>query len=178
MTQDDLTPSLVQSLRAGDGGAGELLDRLYREALARFAWGYLQDAQEAEDVAQEVFCKVMESDQVPDHFRAWIYRVARNLCLNRLRSRGRKRDRERLATGMDVARATAGALTHLVDEERRAQLAEQLARLGDDDREVLRLRYAEGLSRAEMAEVLELDESVVKSRLYEAVKVLRRNADD
>lgn len=178
MTQDDLTPSLVQSLRAGDGGAGELLDRLYREALVRFAWGYVQDAQEAEDVAQEVFCKVMESDLVPDYFRAWVYRIARNLCLNRLRSRGRKRDRERLATGMDVARATAGALTHLVDEERRARLAQQLARLGDDEREILRLRYAEDLSRAEMAEVLELDESVVKSRLYEAVKVLRRDADE
>ena len=171
----DLTPSLVHALRAGDAKAGALLDALYRDAIVRFAWGYLRDADEAEDAAQDVFCKVLETTQVPDNFRAWLYRVARNHCLNRLRSRGRRKDRQRLATGMDAGDAVPGNLSRLVDEERRARLGDALAALPESQREVLLLRYSEGLSRKEIAEVVGEPVSVVKSRLYEGLEKLRRH---
>lgn len=172
----DLTPSLVEGLRDGDTGAGALLERLYREPLVRFAWGYLGDPEEAEDAVQDVFCKVLESDAVPDRFRAWVYRIARNHCLNRLRSRKRRRDGARLATGMDVAASTAGHLTRMGDEEETERLAARLRELPPEQEEVLRLRYAEGLSRAEIAEVLDVPESTVKSRLFEATRRLRDEA--
>ena len=171
---DDLTPSLVVRLRAGEADAGALLDRLYRDAVVRFARGYLRDEQEAEDAAQDVFAKVLASDAVPERFRVWLYRVARNHCLNLLRARARRRDDASLPSRADPTAALTGQLTRLVGLEDRAQVARALDALGEDQREVLRLRYADGLSRAEIAEVLELPESVVKSRLYEGLRRLRR----
>ena len=44
--------------------------------MVRLAWGYLSDLDDAEDAAQEIFCKVLEAETVPDDFRAWLYRVA------------------------------------------------------------------------------------------------------
>ena len=75
---DDLTPSLVAQLRAGSGEAGVLLDRLYRDAMTRLAWGYLGDLDDAEDAAQEIFCKVLEADRVPERFArfaCWSWRT-------------------------------------------------------------------------------------------------------
>lgn len=173
---DDLTASLVRELRAGSPEAGRAVDRLYREAIVRLARGYLGDDAEAEDAAQEVFLRVLTADTVPDRFRPWIYRVARNHCLNRVRSRRRRRDGARLPTAADFELSRTGPLSRLVKEEDAANLAARLAALPEDRHELLRLRYAEGLSRREIAEVLELTESVVKSRLFEAVKWLREES--
>ncbi|GAF68678.1 unnamed protein product, partial [marine sediment metagenome] len=88
----DLTPSLVARLRAGDVEAGALLNTLYRQAMIRFCWGYLSSVEEAEDATQEVFCKVLKTDRVPDNPRAWLYKIARNYCLGILRGRLHRRD--------------------------------------------------------------------------------------
>ena len=176
MTTDrpDLTPSLVADLRGGSPSAAGLLDHLYREAIVRLAWGYLGNLDDAEDAAQEIFLKVLETDQVPERFRPWLYRVARNHCLNYRRARGRRRDRAHLVTDPSLAIGGPGVLTQLVAGEEQADVVERIAALSAEQQEVLRLRYAEGLPRKEVAEVLGLPESVVKSRLFEAVKRLHQ----
>ncbi len=105
---------------------------------------------------------------------AWLRRAARNHCLNLLRSRRRRRDRKRLATGVDIIAPVAGPLTGLVREEERASVGALLARLREDEVELLRLRYVDELSRREIAELVELPESTVKSRLEDALRKLRR----
>ena len=184
MTTDDqrttdrmrgLTPSLVVRLRKGDAGAGALLDDLYRDALFRFCWGYLGRNEEAEDAVQDICFKVLAADNVPDNFRPWIYKIARNHCLNLLRGRARRKDRQQLPSASRVHAALTGHLTRLVNEEVRSRLTELVNALSESNREVLRLRYVEDLSRAEIAEVLDLPESVVKSRLFEGLKKLREH---
>jgi len=169
----DLTPTLVARLRDGDEKAAGLLDRLYREKLICFCHGYLGGRDEAEDVVQEVFCRVLESTTVPRNFRAWVYKISRNRCLDIRRSRGRRRDDGTLPTGSHLDAQLTGHLTGLVRGERWERLRELVEALPADQREVLHLRYAEGLSRAEIAEVLELDEKRVKSRLYHGLEKLR-----
>lgn len=177
MTPESDDPrELIQRLRAGDAQAGATLDAAYRAPITRFAWGYLGDLDAAEDATQEVFVKVLASDTVPDDFRVWLYRIARNHCANLARSRGRRIDGARLATDARVSAALTGNLTRLVRAEDRARLLEALDELPASAREALRLRYTEGLSREEIARVLELTTSVVKSRLYEAMKRLRERA--
>jgi RNA polymerase sigma-70 factor (ECF subfamily) len=171
----DLTPSLVLQLRAGEDGAGELLDRLYREPIFRVAFSYLGDPTEAEDAVQDVFLRVLAARQVPEQFRVWLFQVVRNLCLNRLRSRRRRKDRDRLPTHADVAQSCYGEITKLIEGERQDQVIAAVAALSQEHREVLHLRYSEGLSRDETAEVLGIPASVVKSRLFEALKKLRTN---
>jgi RNA polymerase sigma-70 factor (ECF subfamily) len=142
----------------------------------RFCWGCLGSREEAEDAVQEVFCKVLAAEQVPDRFRPWLYRIARNHCLNMLRDKARRKDDRVLPSDSRLDAATTGNLTRLVKRELRSRIAHLLAALPAAYREVLQLRYAEGLSRAEIAEVLELPESVVKSRLFEGLKKLREHS--
>ncbi len=169
----DLTPTLVARLRDGDSEAADLLDRLYREKLICFCHGYLGGRDESEDVVQEVFCRVLEAGTVPENFRAWIYKICRNRCLDTLRSRGRRRDDGTLPTGSHLDARLTGNLTRLVRNEQWEQLRRLVATLPAEQREVLHLRYAEGLSRAEIAEVLGIDAKRVKSRLYHAMEKLR-----
>ena len=169
----DLTPALVVRLRDGDADAGKLLCELYHPPLMRFCFRYLGSQDEAEDVVQEVFLSVLKNNALPVNFRAWIYKITRNRCLDVIRSRGRRRDDQDLPTASRIDADLTGCLTRLVRREQQVHLKRALAELPENQREVLHLRYAEDLSRAEIAEVLDLPEPLVKSRLYEGMVRLR-----
>jgi RNA polymerase sigma-70 factor (ECF subfamily) len=168
----DLTPTLVVRLREGHDQAGQLLHELYWERLVGFCLRYVGSRDTAEDVVQDAFCKVLESPTVPEVFRAWIYRICRNRCLDLQRAARRHGD-ETLPTGSFLAEDEDSPLSRMVDDEQRAHLRELVATLPEDQREVLMLRYVEGLSRAEAAEVLGISDKLVKSRLYHGLERLR-----
>ncbi len=175
----DLDPStlhdegLVEALRRGEPAAGERLKRRYETALQRFAYGYLGERSAVEDAVQEVFVRVLRSQDVPNDLRPWLYRVTRNLCLNRLDSAEHHARQRAVEVDEHHWVRQTGNLTQLVREEQRQQLAALVSTLPREQQEVLQLRYAEDLSRAEIAAVLDLQLSVVKSRLYEGLKRLR-----
>ena len=171
----DMTPSLILQLREGQSEAGKLLDQLYRARLTRFCLGYLGTREEAEDVVQDVFVRVLASPTVPENFRAWIYEISRNRCLDRLRAAGRRLDDQSLPASSQFAAHLTGNLTRLVRGEQRAHLWQRLAALPTEQREVLLLRYTEGLSRAEIAEVLGIPENLVKHRIYNGIDKLRKH---
>ncbi len=173
---DERTPSLVARLRSGDPGAGAFLDKLYRDALVRCCWGYLGRVDEAEDAVQDICYKVLTAECVPDTFRPWLYKIARTHCLNLLLHRARRKDGAELPAASQVDELLTGHLTRLVRKEQQSRISELVASLPETQREVLRLRYVEDLSRAEIAEVLQIPESVVKSRLFEGLKRLREQA--
>lgn len=171
----DLTPSLVLRLREGHADAAGMLDSLYRQRLIRFCLAYLENREDAEDVVQDVFCRVLESNALPEYFRAWIYEITRNRCIDRLRSEGRRPDGESLLASADFVAHVTGNLTRLVKRERREKLWERFASLPADQREVLLLRYTEGLSRAEISVVLGIPENLVKHRIYNGLERLREH---
>lgn len=171
----DMTPTLIARLRNGEPDAAAMLERIYRKSLMRFCAGYLGASEDVQDAVQEIFWRVLKSEQVPTDFRAWLYKIARNHCLDVLRTRGRKRDAHELPGDSQLDGDLTGNLTKLIRREQRAHLRRLLAALPVNQREVLRLRYAENLSRAEIAHVLGVPESVVKSRLYEGLERLRKH---
>jgi len=173
---EDPTPALLAGLRTKAPEAAAELDRLYREALLRFCWGYLGRMEEAEDAVQDISCKVLSATDIPDAFRPWVYKIARNHCLNILRERVRRKDGAALPAASQIYEALTGQLTQLVKEEARSKLAEMVQALDESYREVLRLRYVEDLSRTEIAEVLDIPETVVKSRIFEGLTRLREHA--
>ncbi len=169
----DMTLSLVAKLRSGAEDASTLLDQLFRDALVRFCWGYLSRVDEAEDAVQDILYKVITAENIPDALRPWLYKTARNHCLNLLRRRARRKDGVELPSASQVHELLTGHLTRLVRSEQQSRLGELVQQLPETQREVLRLRYVEDLTRAEIADVLEIPESVVKSRLFEGLKRLR-----
>ncbi len=170
-----LTPSLVAELRQGDENATVLLDKFWREPLQRFCFSYMRTEVEAEDAVQEIFEKVIKSDLIPDDFRAWIYQVARNHCLNLIRGRGRRKDTGEMPERSIAADNIKSPLSKFGHDEVLGRLEEVLEELPEAYSEVLRMRYIEGLSRGQVADVLGIAESLVKSRLFEAMKMMRKH---
>lgn len=154
---------------------GRGFDAVHRPALVRFCEGYLGRRDDAEDAAQEVLAQALAARESIAEPAAWLRRAARNHCLNVLRARRRRRDSERLPTDPPfLAASLAGPLTQLAGAESEKAVAAALAALDDGEREALWLRYGENLSREEISAILSLPESVVKSRLHEALEKLRR----
>lgn len=174
-SQTSTAADLVALLNRKDPAGASLLQQLHREPLIRFCRGYLSRIEESEDAVQEIFIKVLQASPVPVHFRAWLYKIARNHCLKCLRD-GASRDAP-IHQPSQIPELLTGQLTRLIKDEAQSRLNEAFAALSDEQREVLRLRYGQDLTRTDIAEILELPESVVKSRLFEGLKKLRDEAD-
>lgn len=165
---------LVERYRKGDRDAFAALVVRYQRPVFNAAWWVLKSAEDANDVAQNVFLKVAEriEDYDPQfRFFSWLYRIAVNESLNALRRHGRE---EPLDDEVDVPGPEAeNPERRLAEAELSGRLRNAMARLPTNDRTVLVLRHFSELSYQEIAQVLELDEKTVKSRLFEARQRLK-----
>src|SRR5437868_1134576 len=87
---------LLARVRERDAAAFEALFHRYRDPIRRHVLRLVRDGSAAEDLAQEVFLRVWTRAEQWDgrgSFRAWLYRIATNLCLNHLRAVNRRRER-------------------------------------------------------------------------------------
>jgi RNA polymerase sigma-70 factor (ECF subfamily) len=171
---DDSDDLLVARARAGDLSAfGRLVDRYYADCL-RYATRMLGDAEEAEDIVQEVLVRVFRSlgryDE-RDRFRGWLLRVLVNRCRTAARKRGRRqRLMERLAL-LHSARDEAPEDSR--EPELGAELAGALGRLPAEQREAFLLHYVEELSYPEMSRITGVGVSALKMRVSRAGERLR-----
>lgn len=164
--------ALVRRHLRGDPEAFRALYERYRDKVFATAWRILGEYHAAADVAQEVFVKVhgeLERFKFESKFSTWLFRVAVNHALNRAEEAARRaRLRERAAGGDGRAAPPSGEGRPLDEAVARA-----VARLSPRLRAVVGLRYLEGLSYEEIAEVLEISVGTVKSRLFAAHEALR-----
>lgn len=166
---------LYERLRGGELDAFDALYARYERRLFAFVRGFLDDAHEAEDVFHEAFLGVLRgraADFSRGSFRSWLYQVARNACLNRLRSRARGERAQRDSAEAAPPEA-ARADEKLERAEAAAALGDAVARLPQSLTEVYRLR-ASGLSYEEMSRVLDVPLGTVKSRMHELIAQLRK----
>jgi RNA polymerase sigma-70 factor (ECF subfamily) len=170
-----VSDDLLRRLRGGEASAARELDERYRAALMRYAFRLLGDASAAEDVVQETFARAFSAGEMPQRTKPWLYQAVRNACSNRRRDAARRGDLH-LPSDAPLAASQTGHLTRLVRAEEREALRSILAEMPAAQREVLDLRYGEDLTREEIAEVLGIEPSVVKSRLYEGMQRLRSRA--
>ena len=126
---------------------------------------------EAADVVQDVFLhayQVLGQLKNPERFAAWLYRLAVNRCLD---IRRQSQARERAVQGLSK-RVSAGSDDPVIEavsrRETRACVREAVDRLGDDLKEVVYLRYYEGLAYERIAELLDVPMTTVDGRLRRA----------
>jgi RNA polymerase sigma-70 factor, ECF subfamily len=173
-SDDDDDRVLVERCRRGDREAFTTLVVRYQRPIYNAAFWVLHKAEDASDISQIVFLKVAErlDDYDPKYkFFSWIYRIAVNESLNLLR---RKDHEEELDEEMDLPGAdSADPLWQLSAAERSKRVQSTLKSMATNDRVVLTLRHFSECSYQEMAQILELDEKTVKSRLFEARQRLR-----
>jgi RNA polymerase sigma factor (sigma-70 family) len=162
---------LVCRCRAGNCSAWEELVEHWDRRLFYYIRRLVEDEQEAWQVLQEVWLKVLrrlDLLQDPRRLAPWLYSITRNTALSHLRQHYRRQALEKDHESCDCAAP---------DETFRFDNAEQvhwgLGRLKLDQREVLTLYFMRDLSVSEIAQVLSVPEGTVKSRLYYAKRALR-----
>lgn len=131
----------------------------------------LGEPQDVQDMIQEVLLKYMQKRPVfhdAEHEKAWLLRVAVNLCRDMLRLRSRRR-----YFPIDELEPEAVGST---DAESR-EILEEIAMLPQKWKSVLLLHYIEGYSLKEISEILNVSENAVKKRMQRAKEALRRRME-
>ena len=175
---------LIQQLRAGDELAFKSLVAAYQDMVYNTALGIVQNAEDAEDVAQEVFIQVYRSiDQFKGDARlsTWIYRITTTKALDHIRSRRRKK---RFAFITSLFGPNDELVHEPVDfqhpgvaldrKEQAALLFRMINQLPDNQKVAFTLHKTEGLSYQEIADIMELSVSAVESLLFRARQNLRK----
>jgi RNA polymerase sigma factor (sigma-70 family) len=180
---EHVTQSVVEPLHepATEPSGGESFEALYRRSLPR-VYGYvaslLQDRSAAEDVTAQAFERAYRKR---GSFRAsrgsaeaWLFGIARNAALDELRRR--KRRAALHADPEDLSSPAAEEYAELT--LRRETVRAALATLDPRERDLVSLKFAGGLSNAEIARVLRMSESNAGTRLHRAIEKLRKACHD
>jgi RNA polymerase sigma-70 factor, ECF subfamily len=166
---------LFQEWQSGKADALATLVQRHHAPLVAHFYRLLGDAQQAEDLAQDTFFRLVRyarSYHYPHPFLPWLYRIARNLAYTYQESAyHRYVDREAELPEMLVDEVDPQ--TWVERQELQADLLNALAHLSFEQREVLSLRFGQELSVYEAAEVLGVPAGTVKSRTFSALRLLR-----
>lgn len=177
MTDQESLAPLIAAAQEGDQAACAALYRLFVHPVFRLACGVLLDELDAEEVVQDTFAYALRSlaryDPTRSAFRTWLYTIAISRCRNK------RRRKWLLTVGLgDLAERLPGAdpTPETVVEQRgvRDEVLAALRRLSPKLREAITLRYFEGLTYREMAEVLDCPLKTAESRVRLAHDALYR----
>lgn len=174
-TNDD---ELIQTARVGDATAFGILYQRHWGWVYRLLVAMVQDAQQAEDLAQEVFLRVyrhLNEYTARGQFVAWLKRIAMNLARNYLRDQ--RRARPMVPVEVEVMDSGASHLdpevifsSHLLRQEIRTALRT----LNEEQQQVLLLYYFSGMSVETIAAQLQCSVGTVKSRLFYGRRQVRQ----
>lgn len=187
---------LVKRLKQGDSRAFDLVVKEFQNKIFSLIYRMMGNAQEAEDLAQDVFVTLYTSI---DGFReesklgTWLYRIAVNHCRNRMKYLGRRKESQKRSLDQATERRLSGeksagnprlqAHLHRPDEMAQGRqlekiLQRELAALDGDQRTLIVLRDVQGLTYQEIVEVVDLPLGTVKSRLHRARMTLKEKISE
>ena len=171
----DRERQLIVDAQGGSHAAFRELVGLHMRRVYDLAYGFVNDRDDAEDVAQEVFVKVYHSIR---HFRqesgfsTWLYRIATNTSLDRLKQRKRASTRLVRMNESQVGEMQTHLETDHIDTSVHVERA--LHELPTLQRAVVILRHLEGYSTKQVSEILRCSEGTVKTHLHRGLKKMRR----
>jgi RNA polymerase sigma-70 factor (ECF subfamily) len=179
----------LEALKSGDRAEYARLVETYYELIYRLAYKMLNDPQEAEDILQETFLKAyrhIDGFDGRSSLSTWLYRIATNEALMSLRRK--KLDTVSMDETLDTMEGEVEPVqivdwcclpeAELMSAEAQARLNQATEKLPATLRVVFVLRDIQGLSTREVAEVLSLSETAVKTRLSRARLRLREDLSD
>lgn len=176
---------MLRAVLAGDATAYRGLVEKYQGRVFAMVFGMVRNHEDARDITQDAFVKAyrnLQSFRLESSFYTWLYRIAMNLAIDHTR-----RQKRQNTTEFDEQLGTRdgdGELLeqHHTDNPRRALerkelqrlILEALDKLPDEQRQIVLLREVDGLSYKEIADVMEIPEGTVMSRLYYARQKLQK----
>ncbi|UCD51567.1 MAG: sigma-70 family RNA polymerase sigma factor [Phycisphaerales bacterium] len=160
---------LIELANRGDSDAFEALYHRYRDWVYRLAWRFTGNQSDALDVLQETFAYLL--GKFPDFeltaaMTTFLYPVVKHTSI------AVRRKNQRFASD-DEALSELAAPASQETERSRRELADVLAGLPEAQREIMLMRFVDGMSLQEIASALEIPLGTVKSRLHHALRALR-----
>ncbi len=183
---DGLTDAQIMlQVKSGDTSAFDYLVQKYRRPMLSFMYRMAHNTAVAEDLAQEVFLRVYrsrENYEASAKFTTWLYRIATNLAVNHARDRRHERPENTVSldqpdenTGltMDVPDTSLTAEEDIVRRERLAAIRQRVQALPERQKMAVVMHKYQQMDYRQIADVLKLSESAVKSLLFRAYETLR-----
>ena len=178
---------IEQVLKGNQNAYSDIVD-LYQHKLYQICYRMLGNKQEAEDIAQEAFIRAYINLHTFDQkrkFSTWIYRIATNLCIDRIRKKKPDYylDAEVAGTeGLDmysqIAIDEALPEEQLEKMELQDRIQYEISRLPEKYRSVIVLKYIEELSLQEISEILDMPLGTVKTRIHRGREALRQQLNN
>jgi RNA polymerase sigma-70 factor (ECF subfamily) len=168
--------NIINQIIEGDTKAFAVLVDRYKDLVFTLAIRMLKNREEAEEVSQDTFIKVFKSlgkFKGDSKFSTWIYKVAYNTCLDRIK----RNKRQMNEVGIDEftehqIKTIDNALDKLETNEQQQSIQECLQRLPSEDSFLLTLYYFEDLSLEEISKIVNIEANTVKVKLFRARKKL------
>ena len=167
---------LVRRAVRGDAEAfGDLYVR-YLDDIYRYIFYKVRDEKSAEDLTERVFIKAWEAIEGYEHrgypFSSWLYRIAHNVVVDHYRN---TREEEPLeAVAFTLADQSPGPEQTVIERREVSRLLEALAELSEDKQRLIILRFVEGLSHAQVAQILGKSEGACRVMQHRALLALSR----
>jgi RNA polymerase sigma-70 factor (ECF subfamily) len=172
----DIDQDVIQGCQRGEEAAFRELFESHKDKVYSIALRFAGETGAAMDITQDTFLKLMDrigQFRGDSSFDSWLYRLVVNSCMDH-----RRRQRRILPVLEDFFDSFRSreetALEHLMRDEMQQQVQEVVSKLAPEHRIVIVLRYTEGLSYEEIADVLNCSRGTVASRLNRAHKILER----
>lgn len=144
----------------------EKIVRKYADLVYRVAYTILKNKSDAEDIFQDVFMKVCTENisfMSEEHEKAWLIKVTKNKCLDFLKKSCNKNKEE---LDENLVKEESNSNQYVVDE---------VMKLPEKYRVIIYLFYFEGYKISEMSQILEINESTIKSQLVKARELLKES---
>jgi RNA polymerase sigma-70 factor (ECF subfamily) len=173
MTSASDDRELATACAAGDSSVFEQIYRRYGDRMKSIAYHHLGSVSDAEDAVQETFLKIHRAARTfsgASAFSTWIFRILINTCYDVLRKRKRRPEEAPLDDARDFVEWKAST----VDDTKRMTLRKLLDGLPEQRRTVFTLFEIDGLSHAEIAEILDITEGNSKWILFATKKELQQ----
>jgi RNA polymerase sigma-70 factor (ECF subfamily) len=176
---------LIARVKSGNSEALDEIYRRYASPVYSLIWKILQNPEESEDVALDVFWQIWRQATSYDSSRgappAWIFTLARSRAIDRLRARHRKEDRtisfDDPAVILDPLDQEATPDQVASYRQNRDAVREAMKVLSAPQREAVELAFFQGLTHVEIADKLRLPLGTVKTRIRQGLIRLRRRLD-
>ncbi|MGA7992487.1 MAG: sigma-70 family RNA polymerase sigma factor [Thermoanaerobaculia bacterium] len=176
---------LVERIKRGDSSALDALYERYSSPVYSLVWKILQNPEEAEDVALDVFWQIWRQADRYDPSRgappAWIFTVARSRAIDRLRARHRREDRtisfDDPAVNLDPLDEEAAPDVVASFRQTRDTVRAAITTLSAVQREAIELAFFKGLTHVEIAQQLGQPLGTIKTRIRQGLIKLRKTLD-
>ena len=169
----DVDFKLVERYLAGDMTAFDELMLRYERQIYRVCYRFVDNRDDARDLAQEVFIKAFEhlpTFRRQSSLKTWLYRIAMNHCINHVK----KHSKEFVEVTEEIGSTRPSVHAEMEDREQREQFRQLVKRLPPKQKAILELRIHEQLSYEEIARISGRSVSTIKASVFFALEKIRK----